>query len=1072
MYCVSFLKDLYCPNIPYIFFESFTLPKNHFMKRILLLSFVLLGLISSAWAQRAVTGRVSDATNGEGLPGVAVRVKNSPQGTVTDMNGNYRLEIAQDNATLVFSFIGYATREVVVGNQSTVNIQLSEDVEQLQEVVVVGYGTQERRELTGAVSSVGGEAIQNLVTPSFDQQLAGRAPGIQVTTPSGILGQAPQIRIRGVNSITGSADPLIVIDGVPVVNADRSAVAASNPLSNINPADIESFEVLKDGSATAIYGSRAANGVIIITTKRGSKGAARVDYSTSIGVNTTSNRFDLLSGDQFVQIANEKFTNAGNDGLAKAGENTDWQDFIFRRGQVQQHNLSIRGGSDATRYFFSLGFSDQESAVKRNDLSRYSFRGNLDHVIAERVKIGTSLSYSLTETRGLNTGANSLSGIMYNATRALPNVAIYDSENITYDGFNVTANGAALGRGNNEANVDNNIPNIGFVLENNIFRNRAHRILGNAYAEVEIVDGLSARTQIGTDVLLADDFQFWDPRHGDGRSANGYVYQAFNPAYRWNWQNTLNYQTKIGNDHSINITAGAEYQHTTFSNFSGSGTGLSDRFYGQDNIISNSYENQFSAGGFTEIGFDSYFARVNYSYAGKYMATFAIRNDGISSLPLANRRGTFPGGSIGWRISDEDFFASDLFTDVKVRASYGKVGNTEIGAFPYVGGYNPVLGGIGPGIAFGQVANQNLRWETSEKWNFGLDMTVGRVTLNVDVFRNNIDDLVLNAPTPPSLGVPGNQISQNIGSMVNEGIELRIQSNLLQRGNFSWNTDFNLTLMRNEVTNLIDPIQLTYNRTEVGRPIASLYGFQWAGVNPANGNPLYYRGDGTISQYNLETGNLGWSAYDPQNPGVVSVWKASSGVPITPAQTALGSNDLAFLGNTLPVWQGGWSNMLRYGNFDFEVFLRYSGGNYIMNETRRGLLGQGFSNNLTEVMDRWTENGQATDVPKLYVGQDNAMWQTSASNSRFVEKGDFVRVQNIVLGYTAPTEFLNNVFNNKIRSVRLFAQVQNPLIFTNYTGLDPELNNLSATTPNLQYGVDWNVAPIIRTWSVGLNVGL
>lgn len=1023
--------------------------------------------MGEVWAQRTVTGQVTSAEDGEGLPGVSVRVRGTGTGVTTDFEGNYRLEVPEGSNVLEFSFVGYETVTEEIGNRSTLDVQLTEDVQQLQEVVVVGYGTQERRELTGSVTSVQGEAIENLVTPSFDQQLAGRAPGIQVTTPSGVLGQAPQIRIRGVNSITGGTEPLIVIDGVPVVNADRSdrgdvtaVTASTNPLANINPADIESFEVLKDGSATAIYGSRAANGVIIITTKRGASGVARIDYSTSIGFNEAANRFDLLTGDQFVEIANEKLTNAGNDELAFPGENTDWQDYVLRRGTVQQHNLSIRGGSDATQYFFSLGLSDQESAVRQNDLSRYSFRANVDHTIAERIKIGTSLSYSLTETRGLNTGANSLSGVMYNVSNALPNVAIFDPENIAYDGYNITSDGAALGRGNNQANVDNNIPNIAFVLDNNIYRNRTHRILGNAYAEVDIIGGLSARTQIGVDATLPDDFHFRDPRHGDGRSANGYVYQAFAPVYRWNWQNTLNYQAIVGNDHSLNFTVGTEYQHTTYYNFSASGTGLSDRFYGQQNLISNAYENQFSGGGFTEIGFDSYFARVNYSYAGKYMATFAIRNDGISSLPLAYRRGTFPGGSIGWRVSDEDFFASDLFSDLKLRASYGVVGNTEIGAFPYAGGFSPVLGGIGPGIAFGQVANQNLQWETSEKWNFGLDMTVGPVTFNVDVFRNNIDDLVLDAPTPPSLGVPGNEISQNIGSMVNEGIELRIMSNVLERGNFSWNTDFNLTLMRNEVTQLIDPIQTTYNRTEVGHSIAELYGFQWAGVNQANGNPMYYRGDGSIVQYNLQQDAVGWRTFNPQDPGNVSE-----------EQSSLGSADMAFLGNTLPVWQGGWSNMLRFGNFDFELFLRYSGGNYIMNETQRGLLGQGFSNNQADIMNRWTEGGQDTDVPKLYTGQDANMWQTGASNSRFVEKADFLRVQNIVLGYTAPAEWLNNAFNERIRSVRLFAQVQNPLIFTNYSGLDPELNNIDPANPNLQFGVDWNVAPIIRTWSLGLNVG-
>ncbi|GAA5035059.1 SusC/RagA family TonB-linked outer membrane protein [Marivirga lumbricoides] len=1021
----------------------------------------MLAFVLQSWAQnRTVSGKVTDE-NGEGLPGVNVLIKGTGEGAISDLNGDYRLEVSQSDGVLIFSFIGYANEEVEIGAKSVIDVSMMPDIRQLGEVVVVGYGTQERRELTGSVTSVSGESISNLVTPSFDQQLGGRAPGVQVTTPSGILGQAPQIRIRGVNSITGSADPLIVIDGVPVVNSDRSAIAASNPLSNINPADIESFEVLKDGSATAIYGSRAANGVILITTKRGSKGAAKVNYSMSYGVNEEVNRFDLLSGDEFVVIANEKRTNAGASSLANEGENSDWQDYIFRKGLVQQHNISVSGGSDNTKYYFSLGFSDQESAVKQNDLTRYSFRANIDHSILDRLRIGTSLSYSLTETRGLNVGANSLSGVIYNATRALPNVAIFDADNVAFDGFNVTPNGASLGQGANNATVDNNIPNIGFVLENNIFRNRAHRVLGNLYGEIDILKDLTARTQIGVDVTLPDDFRSWDPRHGDGRGSVGSVYQQFAPVYRWNWQNTLNYQTIFLENHRLNVTAGVEYQYTNFYNFFGQGTGISDRFFQQENLISNSFQNQFSGGGFSEQGFDSYFARVNYSIGGKYLLSAAIRNDGISSLPSANRRGTFPGASIGWRISDENFFNNDgLFKDLKIRASYAEVGNTEIGLFPYVGGFGPVLNGAGPGIAYAQVANQNLLWESSAKTNFGIDLIVGGVTINADYFINDIDNLVLARPTAPSLGVPNNEISENIGAMTNKGVELRLSSTVIQTGNFSWNTDFNFTWIKNEVTNLNAPIQTTYNRTEVGQPIASLYGFQWAGVNSANGNPMYYKNDGSIVQYNLVQGQTGWKTYNEGNPADVST-----------AAQALGSDDQAFLGNTLPVWQGGWINTLNYNNFTFELFLRYSGGNYIMNESQRGLLGQGFSNNDASILNRWTEGGQVTDIPKLYSGQDANMWQTSASNSRFVEKGDFLRVQNVVLGYNVPNQVLNTAFKGNIKSVRIFAQVQNPITITGYSGLDPELNNLSAANASLQFGVDWNVAPIIRTWSAGLNIG-
>ncbi|HSJ67688.1 MAG TPA: TonB-dependent receptor [Anditalea sp.] len=1042
------------------------------MKKILLCLVLSLFTVCSVWAQgRTVTGTVTSAEEPEGVPGVNVRVKGTTVGAITDLDGSYSIDVPANANTLVFSFVGFLTKELPIGNQSRIDVLLEPDVKTLGEVVVVGYGTQERRELTGAVASIKNEAIENLVTPSFDQQLAGRAPGVSVTTPSGVLGARPIIRIRGVNSLSGGAEPLIVIDGVPVVDADRSAVVSSNPLANINPADIESYEVLKDGSATAIYGSRAANGVILITTKRGQTGRAQVNYSVSTGFNETVDRFELLNGEQFVTIANEKVSNtnpASTGNARQSGINTDWQDAVFRRGATQQHNLSISGGSDATKYFFSLGFTDQESAIRPNDLKRYSFRGNVDHSISDRVRIGTSLSYAYTEITGLNQGANSLSGAVYNATRALPNVPIYDPANTSFNGFNITPNGATTGFGANLAGPDNNIPNIAYVIENNNYRGRNHRILGNAYAEVDIVRNLTARSQIGVDLTLADDFQTLDPRHGDGRSVNGSVYMAYNPAMQWNWQNTLNYQAILADDHSLNFTVGTEYQYVNYYSFSGSGNNISDNFFRQRNLISGSYNNQFSGGAFSEYGFDSYFGRVNYSYKGKYLLTFAVRNDGISQLAAENRRGTFPGGSIGWRVSDENFFNVAAISDFKIRASYAEVGNTNLpgGAFPYAGGFGPVLAAAGAGIGYGNVSNVGLQWETSQKYNIGLDMTIGNVTIAADYFRNDIDGMVLQAPTAPSLGVPGNTISQNVGAMTNQGIELRLLTKILERGNFVWNTDFNFTWLQNEVTNLVQPLTGTFNRTVEGGPVAQLYGFEWAGVNPANGNPMYVRGDNEIVQLYLPTG--------PNDPLPLSWRQFNADNPADASQAAAGGPTQRFLGNTLPRYSGGWSNNFNYGNWDAEIFLRYSGGNYVMNESLRGLLGQGFSNNHASIMDRWTESGQVTDVPKLYSGQDANMWQASASNSRFVERGDFVRIQNIVIGYRLPAEFLNNTFNGNVRSARLFAQVQNPIIWTNYSGIDPESNQYGpgdVNAPQLQYGVDWNVAPIIRTWSIGLNVG-
>jgi TonB-linked SusC/RagA family outer membrane protein len=1024
------------------------------MKKVLLgFALSLLTIVSVLAQSKTITGRVTSAEEPDGVPGASVVVKGTTQGTITDLDGSYSITVPESANTLIFSFVGYLTKEMPIGSSSVINVVMDTDVKVLNEVVVTGYGTQERRDITGSVTSIDNESIANLVSPSFDSQLAGRAAGVSVTVPGGILGARPIIRIRGVNSLSGGADPLIVIDGVPVVDSDRSGSVDSNPLGSINPADIQSYEVLKDGSATAIYGSRAANGVILITTKRGQTGKAQVTYNVSVGVNEAVAKFDLLTGDEWVAIANEKTINVTptSTGNARPGVNTDWQDAVLRRGATQQHNLSISGGSEATKYFFSLGFTDQESVVKSNDLKRYAFRGNIDHSISKKVRIGTSLSYSYGEITGLNNGSNSLSGAIYNSTRALPNVPIYDPENTAFGGFNITPNGATIGFGNNLAGPDNNIPNIAYVLANNVYRNRNHRLLGNAYGEVDIATGLTARSQIGVDLTLSDDFSSLDPRHGDGRSSNGSVTMRYQPAFRWNWQNTLNYQTVIADDHNINVTAGVEYQYTNFYGFTAQGTDFSDEFFRLRNLISNSYNNQFSGGSYSENGFDSYFARFNYSYKGKYLLSFAVRNDGISQLAEENRRGTFPGGSIGWRVSDEGFFNSELISDFKLRASYAEVGNVSLpgGAFPYAGGFGPVQAAAGAGVGYSNVANVALQWETSKKFNIGLDMTIGKVTVSADYFKNNVDGIVLDAPTSPSLGVPGNSISQNVGAMYNQGVELRAFANVINRGKFSWNTDFNFTFIENEVTTLVQPLTGTYNRTVVGGPIAQLYGFKWAGVNAANGNAMYYSGDNIV-----QLQGSAWRAYDPANPTDVSVAGSA------PTQD--------FLGNTLPKYQGGWSNNFNYGNWDAEIFVRYSGGNYVMNETLRGLMGLGFSNNHRDILNRWTESGQQTDVPKLYSGRDANTWMTAASNSRFVEKGDFVRIQNITVGYKIPAATLNTAFNGAIRSARFFAQVQNPLIFTKYSGIDPESNQYSG---QLSFGVDWNVAPIIRTWSAGLNVG-
>lgn len=1037
------------------------------MKKALLAAFVLsLAVWTTAWAQITVTGNVTAEEDGTPVPGVNVLVKGSTIGTVTDIEGKYQISVPNESSVLVFSFIGLATEEVTVGRQTVINMVMTADIRQLSEIVVIGYGTEDRRNLTASVSRISGAAIADFVTPSLEQQLAGRAAGVQVTTVSGILGVPPRVRIRGTNSISSGADPLYVVDGVPMTSGNQGYAANINPIGDINPADIESIEVLKDGSATAIYGSRGANGVILITTKKGARGRATVNYTGNFGVNQAVSRFDLLNANQFIEIANEKFTNAGQPAQAFPGPNnvdTDWQGEIFQNGFVQNHALNISGASDRTSYFFSLGYSDQQGAIKANGLERFNFRSNIDHEVRKWLKVGTNLSYTHTTVTGLNSGENALSGNLIGAARLLPNVRVLNPDHPT--GYNITPDGAALGQDNNLRPVENNFTNQAFVLDNNIFRDISKRVLGQAFAEATIIPGLTFRTQMGIDLLDVTGFLSYDPRHGDGRGVNGLVRNNSNTVTLWNWQNYLSYNRTFGDVHNFNAVAGMEYQQQNFKSFTAGGNDISDRFFIQENVISGSFGIPVAFGSSTPTGFDSYFFRINYNYKGKYLLSFTTRNDGISSLPEANRRGTFPGGSIGWRASEENFFKSsalgNIFSDMKLRASYAVVGNVNIGSFPFAGLFSSAQYATQGGIAFSNTGNPELRWEQSKKLDIGIDMGFmeDRIRVNIDYFKNNIDDLILAAPTAASLGVPGNSINKNVGAMFNKGWEFHVAARAVDKA-FKWDVDFNFWSLQNEVTRLNndEDIIFNYHINRVGHPIGSFYGYTWAGVNSANGNPMWLKGDGSTIQYDIAAN--AYRAFSPENPGDVST-------PATLSSTA----DRSIVGNSNPTWQGGFTNTFRWKGFDLEFLLRYSGGNMIMNVSRQAtLLNMGFQNNGAEILDRWTAPGQVTNVPKLWWGREARINNTQFTDTRFLEKGDFLRVQYVTLGYNVPNSLLGKTGSNGIRSLRLFFQAQNPWVFTSYSGLDPELNQFNTT--NSQAGLDNNTNPIVRTITFGLNLGL
>ena len=1024
------------------------------MKRIvLLLAFFAIGLTALMAQTKEISGTVTSADDGGSIPGVSISVKGSTLGTITDMAGKYKLKAPADAKTLVFSFVGMTTQEIAIGNQSIINIQLQAQNISVDEVVVVGYGVQKKREVTGSISQVKGDAMANLATPSFESQLAGRSAGVQITSANGVLGEAPRIRIRGIGSLSQGTYPLVVVDGMPIITGDVGGDASVNAMGDINPADIESVEILKDGSATAIYGSRAANGVILITTKKGVKGKVSVTYSDYFGIASPVNLFDLLGASDFVTIANEKRANKGQSAIAVGTDvNTDWQKAVLRQNAFQQdHNLAISGASDATKYYFSAGYTTQDGVSRPNKMNRYTLRANIDHQAYKWLTIGLNSSVSRSEYFGMNTGNNSLSGNIFSAIRQLPNTAVYDANDPT--GYNIDdANPAIVGRGQNLQGIDDNLPNIRYTLDNNVQSSKIMGVTASAYGLITVIDGLTLKTQAGIDSKGTTGFQYWNPLHGDGRGPNGYINNDFTSYLRWNLQNVLTYAKTIAENHNINVKLVSVFQQQTYNYFYGSGSNLSDSFFSH-NLISGSYGTQSSGGSMTQNGFNSLAARVNYNYASKYFIQASIRRDGISSLPVTNRYGLFPGASVGWTISKESFLADVKFlSDLKARASYAEVGNVNIGNYPYLGLYANAKYADNNGIAFAQMGNDQLKWETSKKTDFGLDASFldSRLKFTFDYFDNNQDGQILSVPTPPSFGIPGNSVAKNIGKLKNWGYELSAEAQLINKKDFRLSVDANLSLVHNKVIELVNHQDIinTYTIVRENESFNTLFGYDYVGVNMSNGNPIFRKADGSLVQGNIPTST--YKVYDPANPTDISV--ASS----------LVSADRKLLGSTIPTYFGSFGAKAEFKGFDFNVMFRYSGGNYVMNRTRNDMMNQKFQNNSTEILGRWQSVDKPGDgwTPRLYYASDAFINMDNNSSTRWIEKGNFVKLQNIAIGYTIPKSIISKI---GVQNLRVFVQGQDILMFTKYKGIDPEMES---------GGVDYNGTPRQQVVTFGVNLKL
>lgn len=1064
------------------------------MKKTLLLALPLAAISAvPVFAQtRTISGRVTDRTTGEGLPGVTVLVKGTNNGISTNSDGSYTLTVPDAGSTLVFSSVGFVQQERAIGTDTQINIGLSADTKTLSEVVVTGYGgSQDVKDITGSVARVKEEKLLLQPVQSVDQALQGRLAGVSANITGGTLGDRVAVRIRGANSISGSSEPLYVLDGVPLNTSPQGNVLSTryNPLADINPNDIQSVDVLKDASAAAIYGSRAANGVIIITTKRGKSGQNRVSINSFYGFQQAIRKPDLLNAADFQTISNEKAYNSrfgSSNGVVNTtypiniaqpvdvngdgvNDETDWIKEIFQNGTQQNYQVALSGGNEFASYYGSGDWNDQKGIIMNNRLRRGSGRLNLDLTPKKWLKAGVSLSYSKAFNQGIN-GETALAGATVSGYTAPPNVPAYNPDGSYYlnSVFNIGNGGNLLPNASYAPNAFNHIP---AVLSLNKNENTSQRILGNGYLTVEPIKGLQLTTRYGVDYTTNFEEQYSDPRiAGLGRNTLGAgqlgLVQDYNTdRTQFNWQNYANYSRTFADKHTIDVTGGVEYQETKTRQIYTVAGGFSDTKF--QSIIDNVFTSQApGGGGLAGNGFQSYFGRANYTFSNKYYASFSLRRDASSIFGADNQSGIFPGGGIGWRISEEGFMDGLSFiNDLKLRASYGAVGNSNgIGSYA---SRTLVGGGLYAdlnGFTVSQVGNPALQWEKSTKLDIGFDASLLNNRLNVvfDFFNNDISDLLLLAPTLRTTGVPGTSISRNIGSMYNRGVELTLNTTNVQLENgFTWTSSINGSIIKNRVTALSTPTDIIQasQRASIGRSLGVYYLPVWAGVNPENGNAQFYDKDGNIKQYDAAYAVAAGTGF------TIGRWLNANGEPTT----ALSAADYKYTKESgYPTFFGGFDNTFAFKGIELGVFLQYSGGNKVFNGYRQALLSSSFQNNITEIKDRWTSEGQNTDIPKLVLRDG----QSNQASTRWLENGDFLRLRQLSLGYNLPAPLAKRIGLN---NVRVYTLVQNVYTFTKYKGLDPEVNsnvNAANTGANVAYGVDGRSVPPTRSFTFGINLGI
>ncbi|QIL75700.1 SusC/RagA family TonB-linked outer membrane protein [Hymenobacter sp. HDW8] len=1032
------------------------------MKKILLMSFLLIvTLLQQVTAQdRSISGRVTDRQTGEGLPGVTVLLKGTSNGVSTNSDGTFALSVPASGGVLTFSSIGFVSQEQAIGTSNQVNMALASDTKALSEVVVVGYGSQSKALVTGAITSVDAKEFQGQPIAGVDQALQGRASGVQVTANSGTPGGGIAVRIRGNNSISASSDPLYVVDGVPINTGSYSNIGVGNQqlnaLSDINPNDIASIEILKDAAAAAIYGSRAANGVVLITTKRGQAGRTKITLDAYQGVQQTIKRLDVLDGQQSQDLINEQRANVGQAPLYVeanptanqslfTGASTNWQDEIFRTARIGSYTLTASGGDERTRFLVTGSYFDQEGIIIGSGFKRGSVRFNLDNKISDRVRIGMNV----TGSRSLNNriaNDNNIYGVLSAAILLGAQTPIYNAD-------------GSFGR-DRFSSVEN--PVAAATLP--ILEARNNRLIGSVYAEADILKSLRFRTTLGADYLNLKEDRFLPSTLLQATGSNGLGNANSRYDVLWQTENTLTFNKSFG-DHNLTLLAGQSAIKSTQEGITTTVSGFATNKITR--LAAGSVRTEASSDG-TLWTLLSYFGRANYDYKGRYILSGSLRRDGSSRFGSENKYGIFPAVSGSWRISEEAFFPEIFVNELKLRGGYGETGNFEIGNFASRNLYGVGSGNLAnynqlAGLVPTQIGVSDLTWEKSKETNVGLDVGFldSRLMFSANVFKKQANALLLNRQLPLTSGFT--DVTQNIGSLENKGLELELTSQNVKSDAFSWTTNFNLSFIRNEVTGLVNnaPFLSGFaNRVQVGSPLGSFYGYEVDRI---------YQTQAEIDADNAaarEAAGRQTVFYQVQGtrPGDIR-FRDIAGGPDGQPDGLITAADQTIIGSAQPDFFGGINNQLSFKGFDLGFFFQFQYGNEIYSNTRsfaEGMNGQ--FGQLATVNDRWTPTNPSTTMPRAAQGDPNNNRRTS---DRFLEDGSYLRLKTLTLGYNIP-EGITKVM--RLQTARIYVSGQNLLTFTDYSGLDPEINTFSGSNTSL--GTDFLTFPQARTVQVGINLGL